>query len=212
MTSFMHVGHAAGVDSVASALALVATWFVMMAVMMAPVAWPWVVAFDRLNRPARTDRAVSAVAFIGGYAVAWLLYSIAAALIQMLWLTRTTADASRGLPAPVVALVLAGAGLVQFSPLKRACLTHCRNPFSYLLARWKNGPTPAWRIGLGHGVFCVGCCWALMATMLVVGVVNMWWMLAITVATFVEQVVPRGDLVRPAVGLALIAGGAYAFS
>jgi predicted metal-binding membrane protein len=106
--------------------------------------------------------------------------------------------------------VLIGAGLFQFTLLKRACLTHCRNPLSFLLARWNNGPIGGYRLGLSHGWFCVGCCWALMATTLVVGMSNLWWMLAVTAAVFVEQVVPRGHLLRVPLGVALVGAGLLA--
>jgi predicted metal-binding membrane protein len=204
-----HLAHVAGAGNLAtSTLSLVAMWFAMMSVMMAPAAWPWVRAFGRFNPHApKANQAAATTAFIAGYAAAWLLYSVLAAIIQIAWSRQTGLDASRGLPSAVVAIVLIGAGLVQFSSLTRRCLTHCRNPFSYLLARWRNGPMPAWRIGLTHGLFCVGCCWALMATTLVVGMMNVWWMAAIAVATFVQQVAPRGDHARVAIGLALIGAG-----
>jgi len=108
-------------------------------------------------------------------------------------------------PSIFAAIVLTIAGLLQFSSFKRACLTHCRNPFSYLLSRWCNGPTSAWRIGFGHGLFCVGCCWALMATTLVTGMANLWWMVALTFATFVEQVSRHGEKARVVLGVVLIA-------
>jgi len=203
-----HLARQAGDGALAATLPLVAMWFAMMSVMMAPAAWPWVMAFGRFNQHApKTQQAAATAAFVAGYAVAWLLYSVLAAITQVVWTRQTGLDASGGLPSAAVAVVLIGAGLVQFSSLKRACLTHCRNPFSYLLTRWRQGPMPAWQIGLRHGVFCVGCCWALMATMLAVGVMNMWWMVAIAVATCVEQVARRGELARVAIGVALIAAG-----
>jgi predicted metal-binding membrane protein len=146
-------------------------------------------------------------AFLAGYGGAWLLYSVLAAIVQIILAQQIGLDAGRGLPSTAAGLALIGAGVVQFTALKRACLTHCRSPFSYLLARWRNGPTHAWRIGFGHGVFCVGCCWALMGSTLAVGMANLWWMLAITGATLLEQVTPRGELVRIGVGLALLATG-----
>jgi predicted metal-binding membrane protein len=188
-------------DQLPSYLSLVALWFGMMAAMMAPLAWPWAVAFKRLYG---RDSITSVMPFVFGYGAAWLLYSAAAAGVQWLWF-----NAAGPAPSAVGGAVLAGAGLFQFSPLKRACLTHCRNPISYLLAQWRNGPVSGWRIGFSHGVFCVGCCWALMATMIVVGMMQMWWMLAITAAAVAEQVTRGGELARVAVGVALILGGVY---
>ena len=199
--SALHVAHAANAGWFATTLSATATWFVMMALMMAPVAWPWAVAFSRFDaRAPRSVRVTLTSIFVAGYAAAWLLYSLMAALMQT-WIGHT-------LPASAVAAVLIGAGLVQFSALKRACLTHCRSPISFLLARWRNGAMPAWRIGFGHGIYCVGCCWAVMATMMAAGMGNVWWMAAVVAATVAEQSSRHGGAVRIAVGVTLVIAGA----
>jgi predicted metal-binding membrane protein len=179
----MHA-HSVAPVSVAASTAM---WFAMMAAMMAPTVWPWVRSFSRFGGG-------SPVWFASGYLVSWLGYSMAAAAVQRLV----------HMPAATAPVVLAGAGLYQFAPLKRACLAHCRNPFSFFLVQWRNGPTGGFRMGIDHGLYCVGCCWALMATMLVVGMTNVWWMLALAAANFVEQVMPHGDKLRVPVGVALI--------
>jgi predicted metal-binding membrane protein len=164
-------------------------WFVMMTTMMGPTVWPWVSAFNRLGG----NKSV----FFAGYAAAWLLYSLAAAEIQLLL--------PHQLPNALTASILFVAGAFQFAPIKRACLTHCRNPLTYFLARWRDGHSAGFRMGFGHGLFCVACCWALMATTLEVGVMSLWWMAALAVVTFAEQVSPWGDRVRIAVGVTLLA-------
>ena len=174
----------------ASYLPLAGMWFAMMTGMMLPTVWPWVAAFNRLGG--------SRVVFFGGYAVAWLLYSFGAASLQMLM--------PHYIPNAVAAAILFIAGAFQFAPIKRACLMHCRNPLTYFLARWRDGRSGGFRMGFGHGLFCVACCWALMATTLAVGVMSLWWMTALAVVTFAEQVSPWGDRVRIVVGIALIAG------
>jgi predicted metal-binding membrane protein len=199
----LHGLHADG-HGLSSYLTLVGLWFGMMTAMMAPVAWPWAVAFKRFDA---RDGVTSVLPFVFGYGAAWLLYSAAAAGLQWVWFSTATS-----VPSPLGGAVLAGAGLFQLTPLKRACLTHCRNPLSYLLAQWRNGPVSGWRIGFFHGVFCVGCCWALMATMIVVGMMEIWWMLAITVAAVAEQAARRGELARIGVGVALILAGALYIS
>jgi predicted metal-binding membrane protein len=171
---------------------LAAGWFAMLTVMMTPTVWPWMAAFDRLGG--------SKLIFSAGYAAAWLLYSIAAASIQLLL--------PHQLPSAIAASILFVAGAFQFAPIKRACLTHCRNPLTYFLARWRDGRSAGFRMGFGHGLFCVACCWALMATTLAVGVMSLWWMAALAIVTFAEQVSPWGERVRIAVGVALIAGAA----
>ena len=173
-------------------------WFVMMSAMMAPTVWPWVSAFHRMNSAAVSGLSRTMV-FLGGYVVAWLLYSLAAASIQFLL--------PHHLPTALAASILFIAGAFQFAPIKRACLTHCRNPLTYFLTRWRDGSSGGFRMGFDHGLFCVACCWALMATTLAVGVMSLWWMAALAVVTFAEQVSPWGDRVRILAGVALIAGG-----
>jgi predicted metal-binding membrane protein len=165
-------------------------WVVMMNAMMVPTVSPWVLSFNRLGG--------SPLIFSGGYAAAWLLYSLAAAGIQL--------RLPHHLPNTLAASILFVAGAFQFAPIKRACLTHCRNPLTYFLARWRDGHAAGFRMGFSHGVFCVACCWALMATTLAVGVMSLWWMAALAVVTFAEQVSPWGDRIRIAVGAALITG------
>ena len=169
--------------------ALTTMWFVMMTMMMAPTVWPWASSFNRLGG--------NPLIFSSGYAAAWLLYSIAAASIQLLL--------PHDIPKPIAAGILFTAGAFQFAPLKRACLMHCRNPLTYFLTRWRDGASGGFRMGFHHGVFCVACCWALMATTIAVGVMSLWWMAALAVVTFAEQVSPWGDRVRIAVGILLIA-------
>ena len=175
--------------------ALASMWFAMMTAMMAPTVWPWVAAFNKMHPPAVSGISRT-MEFLSGYAVAWLLYSLAAAAIQLLL--------PHQLPTALAASILLIAGAFQFAPIKRACLTHCRNPLTYFLTRWRDGRSGGFRMGFGHGLFCVACCWALMATTLAVGVMSLWWMAALAVVTFAEQVSPWGDRVRITVGAALI--------
>jgi predicted metal-binding membrane protein len=172
--------------------ALASMWFVMMTAMMAPTVWPWVSAFNRLGG--------NTLVFSSGYAGAWLIYSVAAASIQLLL--------PHHVPPSIAAAILFTAGAFQFVPFKRACLMHCRNPLTYFLTRWRDGAAGGFRMGFHHGLFCVACCWALMATTLAVGAMSLWWMTALAVATFAEQVSPWGNRVRIAVGLALIVSAA----
>lgn len=190
---------------------LAGMWFGMMALMMGPTVWPWIAAFDRIGGTGtgRAARAAASTIFTSGYLAAWLIYAVAAASLQLLLARAGTFDAVSGLAPIVGAGVLAIAGLYQFAPLKQACLMHCRNPLSFFLARWHDGPAGHFRMGFGHGLFCVGCCWALMASSLAVGVMSLWWMVALTVVAFVEQVAPWGDRLRVPVGIALLAGAVF---
>lgn len=188
--SHLHHAHA-------TYLQLVVAWQLMMTAMMAPVVWPWLRAYRRVD-----SRPLAAAAFGSGYFTAWLGYSVFAAAIQMLWIGARV-DRS---PA-IAAVVLAGAGLYQIAPAKRACLAHCRNPLTWFLVRWRGGPAGGFQLGLAHGTYCVGCCWALMLTTLALGTVDVWWMVGLAAVAFVEQVVPRGDLLRVPLGVALVSGG-----
>jgi predicted metal-binding membrane protein len=171
----------------------------MMSVMMAPSVAPWIAAYHRFSGfslPGRSHLRATAV-FAAGYLAIWTLFGLGVALVQ------------RGVGTPFAFgwQVLVGAGLYQLSPLKRACLTHCRSPLTFLLARWRDGPASAFHLGLQHGAYCVGCCWALMLTGLAVGFTSFWWMGALTAVTFAEQASPWGVWLRPPLGVALIGGG-----
>ncbi|HVA62975.1 MAG TPA: DUF2182 domain-containing protein [Terriglobales bacterium] len=179
-------------------LGMAALWQAMMTAMMAPTAYPWLRAAGRIGGG---GRGAPAVAFGAGYFVAWLPFSLALAAAQMGLATRLASPDWRG------GLLLV-AGLYQFAPLKRACLRHCRNPLGSLLERWA-GPQPLWRLGAKHGLVCLGCCWALMATALALGMANLAWMAALAAATFAEQTLPKTAWVRPVLGAGLVvAGGA----
>jgi predicted metal-binding membrane protein len=103
--------------------------------------------------------------------------------------------------------LLVGVGIFQWTPWKRACLNHCRSPLSFLLTGWREGRSGALRMGLEHGAYCAGCCWLLMALLFVAGVMNMWWVAAITILVLLEKVVPHGTRVGAVAGLVFVAWG-----
>jgi predicted metal-binding membrane protein len=182
--------------------ALVVAWWGMMAVMMLPVTWPWLRALALLSPAAAGERrrlaSPASVAFAGGYLLVWLGFSVAAAALQ-----RVIAPL-----APGVALegsVLAAAGLYQLTPLKAACLERCRSPLSVLLSRWPPSGRSALRLGLEHGLFCLGCCWALMLVGLGAGAVAWAWMAALALLVAAEKLTAAGPLVARWAGVALLA-------
>lgn len=201
MTAMMH-------DGATSLVPLTLMWVAMMSAMMAPTVWPWLVTFGRIHAVSASAlaRIAAAFPFAVGYLAAWSGYAVLAAVAQT-----TIAHGAHGTLGAASAAaggsILLVAGGFQFTPMKRACLTHCRNPLSFLLASWHDGPPSGFRLGLVHGVFCVGCCWALMATALTVGVESWWWMGVLAAVTFVEQVVPKGDALRVPLGIALCVAG-----
>ena len=192
---------------------LTVMWFGMMTAMMAPTVWPWAQSFHRLSdrESGRSFRAT--VAFVAGYLLAWFAYSLGAASLQLVlqragMLGHATASMTTGLGAAVFLF----AGLYQFAPIKRACLTHCRTPLGYFLSRWDDGPTGGFRLGVNHGLFCVGCCWALMATSFAVGVMNVWWMAVLAAIAVMEQVAPQGYRLRVPLGVGFVIAGIWQYA
>ena len=186
-----------------------AMWVVMMAGMMVGPAAPALLLFAGMHAQSRSGRMpVIVLMFALGYALVWVGFSIVAALAQ--W---TLHDAALLSPAMAASSALAGgailcaAGLYQFTPLKTACLAHCRSPLGFFMTNWRDGATGALRMGLRHGTYCLGCCWALMGVLFVVGVMNLVWVAGLTLLVLWEKVGPAGALVaRVAGGVMLIAG------
>lgn len=191
-------------------------WLTMTGVMMAPVVLPWLRALSRIAdggtvSSAGPRAAVGPFATVGpfaaGYAVAWAGFSAAAAGFHLA-LSRMSVPVPFGLEAPALsAAALFLAGGFQFTRLKEACLSHCRSPAGYLLTHWRSGPAGHARLGFGHGLHCVGCCWALMALALVVGMINLGWMGLLMAVMVAETTLPGGARLRKPVGAALLATG-----
>ncbi len=185
-------------------------WMVMMAAMMLPAAMPWVLFFSTLSHDRTGDTPRFSVGmFVGGYLVAWTGYCLVAAAAQQ-WLQNRALLAGHDLRVGAAAggLLLITAGLFQWSSWKESCLRHCRTPLSFFLAEWRDGPTGAFRMGWRHGLFCLGCCWALMALSFALGVMNLLWMAAMTLILCVEKIAPRGDRAGQAFGVVLVGWGA----
>lgn len=185
-------------------------WASMMAAMMLPSAVPMVDAFATIagRRRERSAPYTPTAIFVTGYLIVWTAFSGAATLLQWAfhkaaWLTPMMENASPAMAA--AALLLAGG--YQFTPLKRACLTHCRTPAAFILSDWQDGHAGAVIMGIRHGAFCVGCCWALMGLLFAVAVMSVGWMAALTAVVTIEKVAPWGDKFARFVGIAAIAGG-----
>ena len=188
-------------------------WSIMMVAMMVPSVTPMVMMFTTVNRKRReSDRTdlVPVGVFVSGYLIAWIAFSAAAAVAQ--WALHAAALVSPMMTSSSAilggALLIAG-GIYQWTPLKYACLIHCRTPMSFLMTSWRPGRTGALVMGVHHGSFCVGCCWVLMALLFVAGVMNVLWVAAIAAFVFIEKVAPRGDLLGRVAGVLLVAAGAW---
>jgi len=185
-------------------------WAVMMAAMMIPSAMPMILLFTAIERRRESTGALSrTTAFVSGYAAAWVVFSLLATLAQWGLHDAAMLSSAMGRLVPWAAsLVLALAGLYQFSPLKRTCLHHCSSPLEFLTAHWRPGGEGALRMGLRHGGYCLGCCWAFMFVLFVVGVMNILWVMLIAIAVLLEKLMPGRDRLRMALGAALLAWSA----
>jgi predicted metal-binding membrane protein len=192
------------------ALLFAGMWLVMMAAMMLPAVSPFVLLFRTVQRQRRAggNLAVPTTAFVSGYLATWLLAGLAGFLIYALvqHLAEPANIGSDVLPYAGGAIVVL-AGIYQFTPLKNTCLTHCRSPFHFLLHDWREGRLGALRMGATHGLFCLGCCWGIMAVLFVVGLMNLGWMAALSLLITVEKLAPRGVMIGRAVGLLFIGLG-----
>jgi predicted metal-binding membrane protein len=185
-------------------LVFIACWQVMIAAMMLPSSLPMVYMIIHASRQERRPGATVA-AFLAGYAVVWTGFALLAFAGDMQihrlvdswdWLAEHT-----WIIGSVTFLI---AGLFQFTPLKESCLKECRSPFGFFVRYYRRGSSQALRLGLRHGLFCVGCCWALMLVMFGVGVGSLAWMLALAGVMVIEKTFPKGKLLSPIVGIAML--------
>ena len=188
-------------------------WFSMMIAMMTPSVSPMVMMYTTVSRAKKLKQQPYAPTFIflTGYLVAWALFSVFASAIQWPLHESNVLDPmmynnSYLLSGAIILL----AGIYQMTPMKDACLNQCRTPLGFLMAAWKDGKSGAFQMGLYHGMFCVGCCWALMAVLLAVGVMNMLWVLLIAVFVLIEKILPFSPTAtRMMTGAGLVVWGGY---
>jgi predicted metal-binding membrane protein len=192
--------------SAASVLAIWLMWALMMAAMMLPSALSMILTFVKLGlqsgEPARGR------SFVAAYLMVWFVFSAGAtaaqwALQALGWVNPMIVSTS----ALLSGLLLLVAGVYQFSPLKQTCLSRCRTPLGFLLGEWRAGTYGAFVMGLRHGLFCVGCCWTLMALLFVGGVMNLAWIAALSIAVAIEKLAPHGERLAAVLGFGLMAAG-----
>jgi predicted metal-binding membrane protein len=153
------------------------------------------------------EPAASPVVLVAGFTVIWLGFAVAAMALQLALTRAALLDPALARVSPVIAGgILIGAGLYQFSALKSACVTHCQRPFPFFFANWSSEPREIFRLGLVQGLYCLGCCWAMMMVMFAVGTMNVIWMAALGIAMTVEKM---GTTLRASrvIGVALVAAG-----
>ena len=184
-------------------------WAVMMVGMMTPSAYPVLALFAAAHRRRAEPGVPQAVSSFGlGYLAVWLGFSAGAtvaqwALHEAALLSSTMATSSR----PLAGAVLVAAGAYQLTPLKGGCLTRCQSPLGFLMSHWRDGASGALRMGFRHGVYCLGCCWAVMGVLFAVGVMHLAWVGVLTAFILVEKLGPHGTRVARLGGAVLIALG-----
>jgi predicted metal-binding membrane protein len=191
-------------------LLMLLMWGIMMVAMMTPAAAPTVLLFAAIERRRGGSGVIGRTgAFVAGYLAIWWTFGLAATLVQWALHDAGILSDAMGRVVPWLgAATLAAAGIYQLAPLKAACLRQCRSPISFLSRAWRPGIAGAWRMGLGHGVTCLGCCWALMAVLFVAGVMNLLWIVLLAVLVLIEKTVPAGARIGRLVGVALLAWSA----
>jgi predicted metal-binding membrane protein len=188
-------------------LAVFVMWAVMMAAMMLPTAMPMVSVFGTLNK--NRGEAGRTAAFVAGYLALWTAFAAAATAAQWTLQARDLLSPMIVSMSPLLsAALLMIAGAFQFTPLKRACLRACRSPLGFLLTDWRNGLWGATQMGVRHGLYCLGCCWALMALLFVGGAMNLLWIAALTLLVAMEKLAPKGEILAKALGALMIGAGA----
>jgi predicted metal-binding membrane protein len=193
-------------------VAMFTMWAVMMVAMMLPSAAPLLLLHARLERNGRErgESIAPTAAFAAGYLLAWTGFSAVATLLQ--WVLERAALLSTKMMASTPylgAAVLLGAGIYQLTPLKRSCLAHCRSPIDFVLHHWRRGFGGALRMGIEHGLYCIGCCWFLMALLFVGGVMNLLWIAALSIFVLLEKAAPHGERWAGVAGWLLVAAGLW---
>jgi predicted metal-binding membrane protein len=191
----------------ATLLPLFFMWAGMMVAMMVPSASPMIMTFAMVQRKRRDQERpfVPTGIFLAGYLFAWMLFSAFAAVAQ--WILH-----AKALLTPMMVsnnsifggVILAAAGIFQFTPLKNACLKHCRSPLNFLLTDWREGKIGAFVMGLKHGAYCTGCCWILMLLLFLGGVMNLFWIAALSIFVLLEKILPKRFLFGKFAGVILM--------
>ena len=185
-------------------------WWVMMVAMMLPSAAPMILLFATVNRRQRETGHphVGTSVFAAGYLATWAGFSLVAISLQ--WGFQTMGILSPmlvGTSGVLGGILLLAAGIYQLTPIKHACLRHCRSPLAYLGAHWRRGTYGALRMGLVHGAFCVGCCWFLMGLLFVGGVMNLYWIAGLALFVLLEKTIPAGHWLGYTTGVILLVWG-----
>jgi predicted metal-binding membrane protein len=195
------------------ALLFMAMWVAMMVAMMFPTAAPMILTFARVHsgRRQKGQSFVPTWVFVSGYLVVWAVFGVLAYVAavgiealarQSMWVVDNAARLG--------GVVLVLAGVYQLSPLKNSCLSKCRSPLQFILGSWRDGYGGSFRMGLEHGIYCLGCCWLLFVILFPLGIMNVAAMAVITLLIFAEKSLPVGRRIGQIASVALIVYGLLA--
>jgi predicted metal-binding membrane protein len=190
-----------------------AMWAVMMVGMMVPSAAPVLLLFAAAGAGRGKRMPLTTLLFALGYIAVWVSFSVGTTAAQ--WGLHQTAMLSAVMASSSGRLsgaILMAAGAYQLTPWKGKCLTHCRSPLGFLMTNWRDGAGGAFRMGFRHGAYCLGCCWALMCVLFVVGVMNLIWVAALTGFVLIEKTGPAGAIVARVAGAAMFVLGVVAIA
>ena len=193
-----------GLPPLAALVLFLVAWQAMIAAMMLPSSLPLIRLFAAASR-GQPHPGTAMAGFLSGYALVWTGFGGVAFLGDLV--LHRMVEAQPWLherPWLIAGGVLALAGAFEFSDLKDRCLSKCRHPGPYLLAHYRRGVSGAFRLGVGHGLFCLGCCWALMLVMFAAGVAVLWWMAALTALMVYEKAGRHGERLKPIAGAVLL--------
>ena len=197
------------------ALVMFIMWWIMMIAMMLPSAAPMILIHAKVDRKANETTGnysglLATAAFLVGYLIAWAAFSAVAVTLQWTFesagllssaMMNSTNDIFAG-------IILMFAGAYQLTPIKQACLRHCRGPVHFIVHSWRPGNWGALSMGLHHGVYCLGCCWGLMAILFFGGIMNLYWIIGLALLVLLEKVLPAGVMVSYVTGSILAVWGA----
>jgi len=187
-------------------------WWTMMMAMMLPSAAPAILAYGALSRKfAEQGKPVAPLTvFAAGYAAIWTCFAVAAVALQLLLGEVIELSMMMAVTSAVVGGgLLVATGLYQVSPVKAACLRNCQAPLMYLARNWQKGYSGAFRMGLSHGLYCLGCCWVLMGLLFYGGVMELRWIVGLALYVALEKLVPAGNKLSRFTGLLLVGWGAW---
>ena len=194
------------------AVMLFIMWWTMMMAMMLPTAAPAILAYGAISRIFAEKGAPAAplAVFAAGYAAIWTCFAAAAVALQLVLSQMIALSMMMAVTSAVVGGgLLIAAGLYQMSPLKSACLRKCQSPLMFFARNWRKGYLGALRMGLSHGLYCLGCCWVLMGLLFYGGVMELRWIVGLAIYVAVEKLIPAGNRLSRFTGILLIGWGLW---